>query len=111
VQDIARERFGCILEFGKWYNASDWVNFKGWQQLQSLKWLDLQNNQITSVPDSIGQLQKLEYLYLHNNQLTALPDSIGQLQSLKRLDLDNNQLSKNEQQRIKKLLPNCEIYF
>ena len=48
---------------------------------------------ITRLPPEIGQLQQLRELYLNGNQLTALPAAIGQLQQLQRLTLRKNQLT------------------
>lgn len=61
--------------------------------LQSLERLDLQENQLTSLPQTIGNLQSLEYIDLDFNNLTRLPESIGKLQSLKYMYLNNNQLT------------------
>ncbi len=59
-------------------------------KLPSLKRLFLSNNQLITLPESIGDLQSLEILGLGINQLTTLPESIGKLQSLKKLFLGNN---------------------
>ena len=59
----------------------------------TVKTLDLGKNQLTRLPESIGQLKSLEFLHLNNNQLAALPESIGQLAFLRYLYLDNNQLA------------------
>ncbi|EMG08956.1 leucine rich repeat protein, partial [Leptospira interrogans serovar Grippotyphosa str. LT2186] len=45
------------------------------------------------------------------NQLTTIPKEIGQLQNLQTLYLRNNQFSIEEKERIRKLLPKCQIYF
>ncbi|MGB1251762.1 MAG: leucine-rich repeat domain-containing protein, partial [Candidatus Promineifilaceae bacterium] len=87
--------------------SSDFAN------LSSLIWLELDNNQLTTVPDFNGfssltelylynnqlttvpdfsDLSSLEFLYLYNNQLTTVPDFSG-LSSLTRLDLGINQLT------------------
>src|SRR3972149_6770781 len=55
--------------------------------------LNESGNQLTSLPDSIGQLTNLRLVYVDNNQLTSLPDSIGQLTNLQKLFVDNNQLT------------------
>ena len=73
--------------------------------------LDLSYNDLTAIPESIGQLQKLEVLYLFLNQLTTLPESIGQLHKLEWLWLRENPIPNAEQSRIRKLLPNCKIFF
>ena len=66
--------------------SQDWVD-------GSLTYLSLQSNQLTSIPESIGELNNLEYLYLSFNQLTSLPESIGDLSNLEYLYLSQNQLT------------------
>ncbi|EMJ53340.1 leucine rich repeat protein [Leptospira interrogans serovar Valbuzzi str. Duyster] len=56
-------------------------------------------------------MKNLQVLNLVDNQLTALPQEIGQLQNLQELNLRNNQFSIEEKERIRKLLPKCQIYF
>lgn len=62
-------------------------------------------------------MTNIEELSLNNLGLTILPDVIFSLKNLKKLDLGNlgdknqNNFSKPEQEKIKKLLPNCEITF
>ena len=62
-------------------------------ELTSLKGLFLWNNKLTSLPTSIGNLTSLERLDFWNNKLTSLPESIGNLRSLERLDLRFNRLT------------------
>ena len=64
--------------------------------LKSLKYLYLNNNKLTSIPDSISKMKSLKYLYLSNNNLTSIPDSISNLKSLKTLYLENNSIIINE---------------
>ena len=80
-------------------------------QLSNLTHLFLSENQLQEVPDSIGQLSNLTSLDLEHNQLQKLPNPIGQLNKLAELDLSENQLQDSEKERIKKILPNCTIYF
>jgi leucine-rich repeat protein SHOC2 len=49
-------------------------------------------NRLTSLPDSIGNLTSLRELRLYKNQLKTLPDSIANLQNLTWLSLSLNQL-------------------
>jgi len=56
-------------------------------ELPKLDWLDISNNQLNELPESIGNLFKLNRLYLQNNKLTDLPQSIGNLSNLIILDL------------------------
>ncbi|NCA28483.1 MAG: leucine-rich repeat domain-containing protein [Proteobacteria bacterium] len=55
--------------------------------------LDLSDNQITSLPETIGNLTSLQELYLSENQLTSLPETIGNLNSLQILNLSDNQIT------------------
>ena len=62
-------------------------------QLTSLESLNLNGNQLTTLPAEIGQLTSLERLVLNSNKLTSVPAEIGQLTSLKELHLYDNQLT------------------
>jgi Leucine-rich repeat (LRR) protein len=62
-------------------------------QLTRLQTMDLSGNQLTELPESLGQLMQLQTLYLSRNQLTVLPDWLGQLTELQELDLSRNQLA------------------
>jgi len=52
--------------------------------------LNLYSNNLTFLPNSIGNLIDLKYLYLENNKLITLPESIRNLLNLKILDLSYN---------------------
>ena len=78
------------------------VNLDGWalksipQQifdLQYLKSLSLEFNQITEVSDKISNLVSLESLYLDYNHLKTLPESIGTLSLLKELSISHNDIT------------------
>ncbi|MGE8712328.1 leucine-rich repeat domain-containing protein, partial [Leptospira interrogans] len=64
-----------------------------------------------TLPKEIGQLKNLYNLGLGTNQLTTLPKEIGQLKKLQWLLLSVNPILPQEKERIRKLLPNCEIRF
>ena len=51
-------------------------------QLTALEGLDLQENQLSALPESIGQLTALKTLFVQGNQLSALPKQFGLLQAL-----------------------------
>jgi internalin A len=55
-------------------------------------WLDLSDNQLTSLPPEIVKLTNLTSLDLSRNQLTSLPPEIAKLSNLINLDLRRNQL-------------------
>lgn len=55
--------------------------------------LNLGHQQLTFIPDCIGQMTGLKELYLMNNKLTKLPGSIGRLPNLSILWIHDNLLS------------------
>ncbi len=61
--------------------------------LTDLKVLNLSNNHLRKLPGCIGKLQSLEELICENNQLTAIPSSIRNLKKLKLINLSNNELA------------------
>eukprot|EP00727_Mastigamoeba_balamuthi_P007343 m51a1_g3229 hypothetical protein (1409) ;mRNA; f:92241-99014 len=60
--------------------------------LSGMQNLNLGRNNITSLPDGIGQMGGLKSLDLGGNGLTSLPASIGSLSGLKSLSLGGNNL-------------------
>jgi Leucine-rich repeat (LRR) protein len=80
-------------------------------ELKNLKSLDLTDNSGLSNIDNVVKLEKLETLSLNGCGISKLPDNIGQLKKLKSLGLAGNNISSKEKERIKKALPNCEIYY
>ncbi|XP_058185054.1 disease resistance protein RPV1-like [Rhododendron vialii] len=61
--------------------------------LTCLKRLRLEDNNMSHLPSGIGGLTSLEILNLARNSLCTLPDSIGKLSCLKELFVGNNKLS------------------
>jgi Leucine-rich repeat (LRR) protein len=62
-------------------------------KLTELTYLDLTNNQFTSLTPEIGNLTCLLSLRLHTNQLAFLPPEIGNLANLQELGLVSNKLT------------------
>ncbi|KAG5308882.1 SCRIB protein, partial [Pseudoatta argentina] len=60
--------------------------------LEALQSLELRENLLKSLPESLSQLLKLERLDLGDNEIEELPAHIGQLPALQELWLDHNQL-------------------
>ncbi|OJJ13972.1 hypothetical protein BKI52_44695 [marine bacterium AO1-C] len=81
------------------------------QNLHHLEILNVDNNQLTSVPPDIIKAQKLYTLYLYKNQLKSVPGTFSQLPQLRRLYLQNNPLAESEKERIQQLLSECKISF
>ena len=60
-------------------------------RLKMLRMLDLGHNQLTYLPDEIGDLPNLtDFLYLHDNRLTSLPPSFASLTRLRYLNISEN---------------------
>lgn len=60
---------------------------------EHLNIIDLSNNQLTELPESIGSMVNLQVLGLKWNKLQALPSSIGKLTALKELNVSGNELN------------------
>lgn len=58
-----------------------------------LRWLILTDNQITTLPESLGDCHRLQKLALAGNQLTHLPLSMSRLQQLELLRISANKLT------------------
>jgi len=53
--------------------------------------LVLSNNQLTTLPESVGQLSQLQILRLDGNRLTTLPEALRKLTRLEQLYLHDNE--------------------
>jgi Leucine-rich repeat (LRR) protein len=58
--------------------------------LPNLRLLNLSNNAIVLLPDSLSQLTNLEVCDFSNNQILTVPESFRNLKNLKTLVLNNN---------------------
>lgn len=58
-----------------------------------LRWLMLTDNQITRLPETLGERQSMQKLALAGNQLSELPANFGQLHNLELLRISANQLT------------------
>jgi len=58
-----------------------------------LRWLILTDNQITTLPDSLGERPRLQKLMLAGNRLTALPQTLAQAHNLELLRISANDLT------------------
>jgi len=80
-------------------------------QFVNLKVLELSGNSLTSLPETFGQLEKLEWLSLKGNDISKLPESFKNLTNLKELSLVYTNIKSSDQVNIKKMLPDCAILF
>ena len=80
--------------------------------MAALTELDLSDNGLKIVPNEISAMKKLLWLDLRNNRLKKLPESIAQLaDNLQELFLEGNPLSNEEKIRIRQWLPKTSVYF
>jgi Leucine-rich repeat (LRR) protein len=63
-------------------------------RLQHLTALQLENNQLESLPDSIAQCPALVKLACSTNVLTALPATMATMRKIQRLDFANNMIKR-----------------
>lgn len=63
-----------------------------WRLFQNLYNLDLSENRLANLPDSLDQLTKLNSLNLNNNKLTCLPSVVIRLTTLRMLKLKLNRI-------------------
>lgn len=62
------------------------------ENLKSLRELNLSRNRLKNIPITVEKLSSLKRLYLPENQLTEIPSEIGKIESLNGIDLSHNRL-------------------
>ncbi len=92
-------------------NTNTFYLTKHFERFQNLEVLIIENNHLTTIPFEIYKAQKLRIISLRGNKLTKLPDSISQLENLSLLDIRGNPIDREEIEKLKILLPGCEIKF
>lgn len=78
---------------------------------QTLLFLDARQNQIETLSADIKKLTYLQELNLRDNQLTQLPAEIKELKNLRTLTLTGNPIEDSEKDKIREMLPKCNVYF
>ena len=69
------------------------IGIQVWDEDYRLKELNLDENSLTNIPESIGMLSNLTHLKLHDNNIIFIPDEITNLSNLDVLDLSRNQIA------------------
>ena len=62
-------------------------------QLQKLETLNLDNNNLSSLPKNINQCKALKTISLRNNKLKTIPDQLSDLKHLNSVDLSHNSIT------------------
>jgi Leucine-rich repeat (LRR) protein len=75
--------------------------------LENLEELDVEHNYLARLSPGIAKLEKLNSLNLFQNKINSFPDEIQNLKQLRNMTV--GYLSKEEGERLKRLLPNCKI--
>lgn len=81
------------------------------QQLLGLNLSDNPDLDAESLFQQLSQLPQLKVLMLTRCGLSTLPQGLALLDKLKVLELEGNRIPNEEQERIKKLLPNTTVVF
>lgn len=84
---------------------------KHFERLPKLEVLVIENNPINKIPFEIYKAQKLRVISLRGNQLIKVPESISQLENLTVLDLRGNKIDPEEIEKLRTLLPGCEVKY
>ena len=80
-------------------------------RLRKLKELSLSGNNISTIPKRIGYLKKLEILDLSYNNLSELPSRIYRLRKLKKLIITGNDFTDDDIAKLQQKLPNTIIEY
>lgn len=71
----------------------------------------LEDKEYFSLEEALKTPDRVNKLDLEHDNLTSLPESIGNLTNLTTISLYKDQLNESEIEKLNKLLPNCEIFF
>ncbi|KMT05407.1 hypothetical protein BVRB_7g175350 [Beta vulgaris subsp. vulgaris] len=97
IHDIPA-KIGCLKYIQKLVLNSnglldDSISWQGLTEMKGLTYLSLDQNQLTTLPSSLGALTYLEQLHVASNKLASLPSEIGLLTRLEILKVNNNRLT------------------
>jgi leucine-rich repeat protein SHOC2 len=92
-------------------NTNTYYLSKHFERLPNLEVLVVENNHLTKIPFDIYKSTKLRVVSFRGNKLTTIPDSMSQLEELSLLDLRGNNIDAEELEKIRSMLPGCEVKF
>ena len=80
-------------------------------RLKNLRVLIANRNHIAFLPEQMSGAVRLEKIDVWKNEITSVPESLATLTELKVLDLRDNIFDRQEQNKVKLLLPKITIHF
>ena len=98
-----------VPDFSAWAATRDYLNLdnnsikelpESMSKLTGLKWLRLNGNQLKEVPASLAALKNLRRIYLKKNGLTAVPEVVKEWTSLEDISLDGNPIKSTNTAQI-----------
>ena len=78
-------------------------------KFKNITLLSLLNNKIQKLPVEVGTLTNLKTLYVDINPIKTLLPAISKFKQLENLGIGKTNVSSSEIEKIKQLLPNCNI--
>lgn len=78
-------------------------------KLKNLTFLQIYDNRLRTIPTSVTNLIHLQMLLLSNNYIETFPEELSLMRQLRIIDITGNPLKKGEIEKMKALLPNCQI--
>jgi hypothetical protein len=78
-------------------------------QLEKLEQFHIYNTNLTSIPKEIIKLKNLKFLFINDNSIEIIPEELGELKKLMFIKIDGNPLKEGELDKLKMMLPNCQI--
>lgn len=81
------------------------------RDLPSLEYLDLSNNNLSTIQLDVVTVPNLKYLNLSGNRLRSIPKEILTLKNLELIDLSNNNIPFSEIANLIQNLPNTVVIF
>ena len=70
--------------------------------------MDLKNNCLKEISENLTNLESLQYLYLEENQITSLPQRLENMVRLRYLGLNGNPVNENPSKKDEELLKELE---
>lgn len=80
-------------------------------KLKNLTFLQVYKNQLRTIPTGITKLNYLQILTLSDNYIETFPEELSLMRQLRVIDVTGNPLKKGEMEKIKTLLPNCQVIY